>query len=59
LSRAAERRKRKQGDEAVSFLFCKSLGSPAVCFAESERVMFFITGEVSRERGEMEGNRED
>jgi hypothetical protein len=32
LSREAERRKRKQGDEAVSFLFCKSLGSPAGLF---------------------------
>ncbi|KAJ6889848.1 hypothetical protein NC651_023567 [Populus alba x Populus x berolinensis] len=31
LSREAERRKRKQGDEAVSFLFfCKSLGLPAI-----------------------------
>ncbi|KAJ6942171.1 hypothetical protein NC652_008088 [Populus alba x Populus x berolinensis] len=29
LSREAERRKRKHRDEAVSFLFCKSLGLPA------------------------------
>uniref|UniRef100_A0A6M2EJU6 Uncharacterized protein n=1 Tax=Populus davidiana TaxID=266767 RepID=A0A6M2EJU6_9ROSI len=32
LSREAERRKRKQGDEVLSFLFCKSLWLPAGLF---------------------------
>jgi hypothetical protein len=58
LSREAERRKRKQGAKPCLSFFVRAWGRRLVCFAESERVMFFIAGEVSRERGEMEGNRE-
>jgi hypothetical protein len=48
-----------RGTKPCLSFFVRAWGRRLVCFAESERVMFFITGEVSRERGEMEGNRED